>query len=426
MHDRTQGNLIFNTVFNNPALVMKPSISGDNLSNLPALRGAAEAGLTSPLGGMFGAERSGKVPTVYSFSLGIQQELGWGTTLDMAYVGTMSRHLVTSRDINAIPYGFAFTKAAQDPDCFGGTVPDVEPGLPAAYSAAGFNFTGRCALGRNAYTNAPLVPYKGYGEIAYLGFGGTSNYNSLQVSLQRRFAQGLTFGTAYTWSKSLTTANGDEDTTDPYYPLLDYRAASWDRRHVFALNYVYELPSITRHLGGPKWLSVITDGFQISGVTQFMTGTPIDLNNGWSFESGAIDGSNMWGKIPYYYQVDSNGDPIAPGIGIPARGSRDFYRTGGLQNWDMSLFKNFRLGEQRSVQLRLEAFNVFNHPNFANPSNPNDPAELKVVLRPSSQFGTATHMLNNSLSPLGLLGQLNPLFQIGGPRTLQFAWRLRF
>jgi hypothetical protein len=366
MHDRTQGNLIFNTVFNNPAVVVTPTVSGDNIANLPSLAAAAQAGITSPLSNIFGAAKDGKVPTVYSFSLGMQQELGWGTMLDVAYVGTLGRHLVTSRDINAIPYGYAFTQAAQDPACFGGTVPSVEPNLPADYAAARYNFTGQCALGRNSYTDAPLVPYKGYGQISYLEFNGTSNYNSLQVQLLRRFSKNLTFGAAYTWSHSLATANADQDTMDTFLPYLDYRSTSWDRRHVFALNYVYDIPGITKHFNGPKWLSMITDNFQLSGVTQFMTGTPIDLNNGWSFESGAITGSNMWGAIPYYFQVDGSGNLIAPTIGAPPRGSRDYFRTGGMQNWDMSLFKNFPLGEGRSIQLRLEAFNAFNHPNFNN------------------------------------------------------------
>jgi len=366
MHDRTQGNLIFNTVFNNPQMVVTPRVTGDNISNLPALRAAAEAGVTSPLTNIFGAERSGKVPTVYSFSLGVQRELPGNMTLDVAYVGTLGRHLVTSRDVNAIPYGYAFTREAQDPGCFGGVVPNVEPNLPAQYADAGYNFTGQCALGRSSYTNAPLVPYKGYDQISYLRFDGTSNYNSLQVALQRRFAKGLTFGAAYTWSKTLTTANSDEDKQDPYMPIIDYRAASWDRTHVLAINYVYDLPNVTKHFGGPKWLSAITDNFQISGISQFMTGTPVDLSNNWSFESGALDGSNMWGAIQYYYSIDKNGNVIPPQIGPPTRASRDIFRTGGMQNWDMSLFKNIFMGsnEQRYLQLRLEVFNVFNHPNF--------------------------------------------------------------
>jgi hypothetical protein len=366
MHDRTQGNLIFNTVFNNPALVQAPSFTNGNIADIPSLVASTTVAGVMGDGKVLGASKDGHVPTVYSFSLGVQREIASGMTLDVAYVGTIGRHLVTSRNINAIPYGAAFLRQNQDPACFGGTVPTVEPNLPSWYSDAGYSFTGHCAYGRNAYSNAPLVPYKGYGQIPYLEWGGTSNYNSLQVSLQRRFSKGLTFGAVYTWSKSMVTANTDQDTMDTFLPQLDYRAASWDRTHVFAANYVYDLPNLTKHFGGPKWLAYITDNFQVSGVTQFMTGTPVDLNNGWSFESGAIDGSNMWGAIPYYYSLDSSGNIVIPKIGAPARGSRDILRNGGMQNWDMSLFKNIKLGadEKRYIQLRLEAFNTFNHPNF--------------------------------------------------------------
>lgn len=362
MHDRTQGNLIFNTVFNNPAIAQNAQIGAGNIADLPNMGGSFPI-----LGNVVGAERGGKVPTVYSFSFGIQHQIARDTTLDLAYVGTLSRHLITSRDINAIPYGYAFTKEAQDPNNYeGGVVPDVEPNLNPIYAAAGYNYSGIYAYGRPSYTNAPLVPYKGYGQIAYLNFDGTSNYNSLQASLQRRFSKGLTFGAVYTWSKALTTANSDQDTQDPFFVReLDYRAAGWDRTHVFAANYVYDIPGITKHFGGPKWLSYVTDNFQLSGITQFMTGTPVDLNNGWGFESGAIDGSNMWGAIPYYYTLDQSGNFVIPPIGSPTRGSRDTLRGGGMQTWDMSLFKNIPLGERYSIQLRLEAFNVFNHPNFS-------------------------------------------------------------
>ena len=377
MHDRVQGNLIFSPVFRNPALVQKPSVSNDNIANLPTLALSPTEIPTQADGAVVGASRDGKVPTVYSFSFGFQRELGKGTTLDVAYVGTLSRHLVTSRDINAIPYGTAFTRAAQDPanyasycaspdpgnPCVSG-VPNVEPNLNPIYSAAGLNYSGQFAFGRPAYVNTPLVPFKGYGQIPFLRFDGTSNYNSLQASFQRRFTKGLTVGAVYTWSKALATANSDEDTQDPFNPLLDYRATDFDRAHVFAANYVYDLPNFTKQFGGPKWLSYITDNYQLSGVIQAMTGAPADTGNNWSYESGALDGSNMWGAIQGYYRIDQNGNPITPIVGPPLRGSRDTLRNGGLHNWDMSLFKNIPLGERFSAQLRLEAFNVFNHPNF--------------------------------------------------------------
>ncbi len=364
MHDRIQGNLIFNPVFNNPAVVQTVQLAAGNISNLSTAQSSLGSAV---LGNIVGAARSGNVPTVYSFSFGVQRELGGGTTLDVAYVGTFSRHLVTSRDINAIPYGYAFTRAAQDPSCFGGTVPAVEPGLPSEYAAAGYSFSGLCAYGHSSYTDALLVPYKGYGQVPYLKFDGTANYNSLQVSLQRRFSRGLTFGGVYTYSKALTTADSDQDTQDTFNPRgLDYRAADWDRTHVFAVNYVYDIPGVAKHFGAPKWLAYLTDNYQLSGITQFETGAPIDTGNGWAGEPGALNGSNMWGAIPLYYAYDKNLNPLLPAIGPQVRGSRDTLRTGGMQNWDMSIFKNVPLGakETRYLQLRLEAYNAFNHPNF--------------------------------------------------------------
>lgn len=363
MHDRTQGNLIFNPVFNNPALVQTAALGAGNIANLskPSFGGGV-------LGNIVGASADGHVPTVFSYSFGIQHQLFAGTTLDVSYVGNVSRHLVTARDINSIPYGYAFTLAAQDPGAcdWNGRV-GVDPYLLPQYSAAGYKFSGACAYGRSSYTDAPLAPYKGYGQIQYLQFDGTSNYNSLQVALQRRYSKGLTLGATYTYSKALTTATGDQDLQDAFSArTLDYRAAGWDRTHVFAANYVYDLPGLSKHLGGSKWATYLLDSYQLSGVVQFMTGTPVDLNNGWSFEHGVLDGSDMWGAIPYYYTLDNNQNPIFPLIGTRIRGSRDALRNGGMQNWDTSLFKNIRLGsgERYSIQLRLETFNTFNHPNF--------------------------------------------------------------
>jgi hypothetical protein len=401
MHDRTQGNLIFNTVFNNPAIVQTPSVAAGNIVDLPGLSTSSAESPVQGDGGVLGAARDGKVPTVYSFSLGIQQEIARGTTLDIAYVGTMSRHLVTSRNVNAVPYGAAFQRANQDPNCSlwaGGGVPAVQPNLQPQYAAEGLDFNGWCAYGWAAYTNAYLVPYKGYGQIPYLRWDGTSDYNSLQVSLQRRFGKGLTFGAVYTWSKSMVTASSDQDEQNPVNALLDYRAASWDRPHVFAANYVYELPGIAKHFGGPEWLSYLTDHYQLSGVTQLMSGTPVDLNNNYSFPSGSLDGSNMWGNIPFYFSADRSGNPVLPAVGFPARGTRDTLRYGKMQNWDMSLMKSIPLGsnEARYLELRLEAFNTFNHPNFTNqnygysvngPWEYNDPSTPLSIAK-NSNFGT--------------------------------------
>ncbi|HVM91484.1 MAG TPA: carboxypeptidase regulatory-like domain-containing protein [Terriglobales bacterium] len=428
-HDRAQGNLIFNTVFNNPAVVQTPQLAANNLANLPSLQGTNNAVQGDK--NIIGADRDGHVPTIYSFSFGIQHEISKGTTMDLAYVGSLGRHLILTRDINAIPEGFAFTAAAQDPNNFvGGVVPASEPGLPPIYAAAGYNFSGAYALGHMSYTNAALVPYKGYGQISYLSWGGTSNYNSLQASLQRRFTNGLTFGVVYTFSKSLTTSASDGDFLDPFNALVDYRAADWDRTHVFAVNYVYDIPGISKHFGGPKWLSYITDNYQLTGVTNVMSGAPVtNLNNSYSFNSGALNGSNMWGPYPYYYSVDPAGNLVTPTVGPETRASRDAIRGGGMQNWDMSLFKNIPIHERVSMQLRLEAYNVFNHPNFLDknlPVNINGPWQWTygtpagggsgspdITISKGSDWGTPSDTYNRSGGP-------------GGFRVLQLGAKIIF
>jgi hypothetical protein len=436
MHDRIQGNLIFNPVFNNPANVVTPTLTNGNLNDLST---ATSSG-TPVLGGIVGAEKNGKVPTIYNFSFGVQRELGFGTTVDVSYVGSLSRHLVTARNLNQIPYTTAFNSAAQDPSKYpGGVIPAQEANLPTAYTDAGFNYSGN-----NAFDPEFLVPYKGYSNVLeYYKFDGTANYNSLQVSVQRRFTRGLTFGAAYTFSKTMTTANRDEDWQDAFNPAqYDYRLAEWDRPHVFVFNYVYDLPKVTKHLGGPKWLGYLTDDYQLSGITTFESGAPVDPGIYWS-PAMTISGTyNAWWtnynrayiypiitKDPNHSVGTSKWDPSAfqaPNIGVPVGVSRSNLRGGGMQNWDMSLFKNIKLGsEQRYIQLRAEAFNIFNHPNFqnvnlnwsVNPPTGTTPATLTINTRPSG-----------NTDPVGTyFGEYNSQYSgSGGPRVLQLGAKIYF
>ena len=434
MHDRTQGNLGYNPVFENPPNVRNPRLVDGRVQDLSSLGGS---GILAPPT-LFGAARDGFVPTIYSFSLGIQRELGWGTTMDVSYVGTLSRHLVQTRNLNMIPYGTAFERWAQDPAKFpGGVVPAVEPNLPEAYSRAGYAFSGAYALDANY-----LRPYPGYAQIKHYTFDGSSNYNSLQVAVNRRFARGLTFGVAYTWSKSLVTANGDENWTNPFDTRgYDYRLASWDRPHVLAFNYVYDLPQFSRAFGGPKWLSYLTDGYQLSGITRFSSGAPVEPEL-W-IDPKQITGSiTDWESPPLFVYVDgdvnqrtgtSRFNPEAfraPGIGVPAPWPRTYMRGGGLQNWDVSLFKNFKLGasESRMIQLRLETFNVFNQTNFR---------DVNLGMSISNPSGSSGPVLTTNPLRAAGVGQAGDYGQYfgeytntytggGGPRVVQLGLKVYF
>jgi hypothetical protein len=202
-------------------------------------------------------------------------------------------------------------------------------------------------------------------------------------------------------------------------------------------NYVYDIPSLTKRFGGPKWLGYITDNFQLSGITTFQSGTPIDTGL-WFSPAVFINGTYNYDRAYVYPTITSDVDkqvgtskfnPAAftpPPVGLPPTPSRDGLRTGGLQNWDMSLFKNIPLGsENRYLQLRFEAFNVFNHPNFNNvylnwtvdPPAGSSPTGLTFYTR---QPG------NTSLYGSAFGEYWDTYTGTGGPRVVQLAVKVYF
>jgi carboxypeptidase family protein/TonB-dependent receptor-like protein len=435
IYDRIQGNLIYNPIFENPPNAINPVFEDGRIQDIPNLL-TANGDLGKP--NVTGAARDGKVPTIYNFSLGIQREIGRGISIDVAYVGSLSRHLVQTRNLNSVPYGFLFTRAAQNPSKYpGGVVPDIEPNLPAAYSAAGLKFSGQ-----NAYPIQQLLPYPQFTVVKFYDFTGSSNYNSLQVSAQRRFAGSLTFGFAYTYSKTLLTANSDENWTSLInIRQYDYRLASWDRPHVVAANFVYDLPKFSNWLGRSKWMSHLTDGFQLSGIAQFMSGTPTEVR-AWIDPQSVAGYYTSWQEDAPFFWIYANGDPMSHGSGPSARLNtsalytqvgaapppRTYLRNGGMSNFDLSLFKNFKLSERTSLQLRIEAFNVFNHPNFR---------DLKLdafgVDGPTATEGPKLNFTTrgSGIAPNQNVGSFfgdyfNTYSGSGGPRVIQLAVKFNF
>ncbi len=416
-HDREQGNLVFNTVFGNPALVTTPTISNGTIAGIAS---AAQSN-SGVLSGIYGADISGQVPVTYSYSLGIQREVGSGITLDVAYVGNVNRHQVTARDINTIPYGTTFTRAAQNPANFaGGVVPAVEPNLPPEYAAAGYSFSGQYAYQQNF-----LSPYKGYGQMEYYKFDGTSSYNSLQTSVQRRFSNGLTFGGVYTWSKTLTTSSADETFVDPFDPRkYSYGVASYDRRHIAAINYVYDLPNLNQRFHGPSWVGYLTDNYQLSGLASMQSGVPV--RNALFSPANQLTGGSQYSKTPpAFVGVDHNGNLLLPTIGQPNLGAPGSLRQGALVTWDSSIFKNFPFGSKekgRSIQLRGEFFNILNHPNFLT----RDYGANITLPSYNNSTGTFTPLSiakdTNWGQPTASYNPTGP----GGPRVIQLAAKVYF
>ncbi|MGH9854878.1 MAG: hypothetical protein ACREBD_34035, partial [Blastocatellia bacterium] len=220
-------------------------------------------------------------------------------------------------------------------------------------------------------------------------FGGSANYHSLQATLQRRFKQSLSFGMAYTWSKALGTAQDNEGNfINPVCSrCYDYRPLSFDRTHNLVVNYLWDLPK----LRNDNWLvKGVVNNWQITGITTFQTGVPVELNFGLP---GGVDANQ---RIIGTYEegqnavrarliVTGNAQPSVTG-GAKDGGSslditklslpninpgplpRSFIRRPGINVTDLSVFKRIPLGGegQRYIQLRLEMFNVFNHAQFDN------------------------------------------------------------
>ena len=368
----------------NPPFQFNPQIFYGNFDTF-----LGSSGVLFP-GNITGYERDGKTPSVYNYSLGIQHEIGFNTVLDVSYVGNFGRHLIQSRQINTIPYGARFQPQNLDP-----TDPTRTRALPD-------NF---------------FRPYPGYQNINYIEFSGTSNYNSLQVSANRRFAQGFQFGVAYTWSKAMDLTSADGGGLPIYRPYRAwlYGKSSFDQTHVFVFNYTWDLPDPSKlwSNGFSRW---VLDGWQLSGVTAFVSGTPLGV--GYSTTDNAdITGGGDGGRI------NITGDPRLPHgerefarwfetsvFARPARGDfgnapKDVVRGPGANNWDLSVFKNVPVkGEERYFQFRWEIYNLFNHTQF-------------LGVDTGARFDQAGRQVNTQF---GQVTSTRP------PRIMQFALSFKF
>ena len=415
-YDRFQGNRVFDFVRNPPETV-QPTLNYGFAQNITS----SGALLAPPT--LFAADPTGKIPTTYNFQFDVQNRLPWNMALDTAYVGTLGRHLQDNRNLNGIPYGSTFLPQNQDPT-LGPT----------------------SLLGNNALKQQFLEPIYGYNNINLYESNSTSNYNALQVTLNRRAANNLFFGITYSWSRAMTTASSDTTFVriDQFTRLADYGPASFDVRQNFAANYVYQLPRIK----GNALLNSVVGGWQLSGVVLARTGMP--FNPGYSISSAGnqnITGSYTEGPRigvkagcnPYSGSSDPfnrlNAScfmaPMPGSLGLEI-GQNALYNPGLIQ-FDMALEKDFPIKERVHFQLRVDAFNVFNHANFTGLNTTLNfnayPTANGVVTGAPTVAGNAT--------PYNAAGQLvnvtgfgsvtsptagNP----GGPRVLQLLGRFTF
>jgi hypothetical protein len=356
-----------------PPNVLTPVLYYGSLANI----NAATANGPRATIGLTAVSPQDTTPNVYSYNLGIQRNVGKGVVVDIAYVGSLGRNLEQVINVNAVPYGATFKASSQNLFLYNNAIPAVQSGLPPAYAAAGLSFDGVNALPQDF-----LRPYTGYGDISDRNNGASSNYNSLQISVNRQISHGLIVSGAYTLSKNFVTNNTDTDSVNPFNTrAYEYRLASNDQLHNLVVSYVYNVPGAAHYAGNGRIARAAFDGWELSGVSIFRTGTPLEISPSISGVNAGqvITGSYTFG--PLFYNTapvlisgaGNNGEHININslyLGQPgelAPWPRTYIRNPGTNNTDLSLYKNFKVTSdgRKYLQLRLEAFNAFNHTQFS-------------------------------------------------------------
>jgi hypothetical protein len=256
----------------------------------------------------------------------------------------------------------------------------------------------------------------------------TSDYHALQIAFQRRLSHGLQAQASYTWAHSIDISSSDalpnQQSTPAALarPALDRGNSDFDVRHAFTSGVSYVLPSLQRQpfahalLGG--WslhsfllarssppVNLVGATFSVAGVSlsprpNVIAGVPLELF-GPQYPGGKIFNKAAFTAAP---------------AGQQGNFGRNVLRGFGATQFDLALQRQFHLTEQLSLRFRSEVFNIFNHPDFGSPNN----------LLTSPLFGRSTQTLANSLGSGGANGGLNPLYQIGGPRSIQLGMKLQF
>jgi hypothetical protein len=317
---------------------------------LPAIRPFSPAGdACAPAGftcvsanGLYPDVENFRTPYVQQYNLSMQYEFVRNWLLDFGYVGSAGHKLLRLRTLN-------------NPASPTVQVGPFSPGLSA-------------------------LPVQAFGAHV-LQSTADSNYNSLQISLTKRYSAGIQFLLAYTYSHSIDEYSGDPSGTSdnsvvPGNQLtLDNRASSdYDRRHRLVYSYIYDFPN--PYKGNSRAAKWIVNDWEIAGIVTLQTGTPFSVltnSNAFTqaradFAPGCTDPSfdgDVKDRLGAYFNVSCF--QAATGTGNFGNTGRNILRGPHQQNVDFSVIKFFPLDEERKFEFRAEFFNVFNNTSFANP-----------------------------------------------------------
>jgi hypothetical protein len=400
---RLSGNVNWQAT-RNPPLQLNPQIFYGSMDTL-----LQSTGYNFP-SDVQGFERDTRTPTLYGYSIGVQRDIGWGTVVDAAFVGSQSRNLLQTRNLNIVPYGAHFLAANQDPTRANVALPD------------------------NFYR-----PYPGYANVWFFENSGKADYDALQVQANRRFKKGLQFGVAYTLSRSRDFSSNNETGTGANMQIATYQnpdtwnwgLSSYDQTHVAVINYTWDLPQASARWNN-AFTRAVLDNWQLSGLTTLASGTPVyvtfttvdgaDITGGGDvtrFNGGPgavtptagsgvpnlVGDPNLPSSQRSLTQWFNTAAFARPAKGDPGNSPKDVIRGPGVTNSDITLFKNIPFGAAaRKVQLRWEIYNVFNQVQFA-------------TVDSTARFDAAGNQVNT---------RFGQVITTRAPRVMQVALRVVF
>jgi len=357
MYERIQGNDMYDAATNSP---WDYNLSTNNvlLSNPHNVVGGGAITVPIVPASITGFNKAYKAPTSYQFSAGVQQQLSSNAVLSVSYVGNQNRYQNYYQETDLAPLG---SLAA----------------LQAGTSTIPYN---------------GMVAYQGYHSVKLAFDGANSHYNSLQAEIHGHVTRDLYLQGAYTLSRAIdsTTGNGNsfdlDNVSNPYLGWqYDQGPSAFDRTDVAFVNFVYDIPFLknsSNHL-----LKTTVGGWELSGIVNMQTGAPINLGvSGQSVTSIVPNSSNrpdLVGSISYPKGATTLSGPgsvqtlqwfntsafAAPAPGTWGNLGHDALRAPGRDNWNLALFKEFVISQERGsrFEFRAESFNTWNHTEFGGP-----------------------------------------------------------
>ena len=325
-------------------------------------------------------------PYIQQWHIDVQHEVAKNTVVTLAYVGSKGTHLNRQRDLNQLypvannPFqpGEVLTDSICNPAGDGSAAPlTVTPSGAPITGQAYNNLQVACG-----WRSADLFrPYQGIGTITRVENAASSIYHSLQVEARRNVGQ-LQLNVAYTYSHSIDDSSDryDGSFVNSYAPSLNRASSSFDVRHMLNIGYVWDMPFFR---SGNRLERNVLGGWELSGITTWQTGTPFTAVNAGAYGDNAGVGNgvgtgsfadivcNPFSSIPnipqaFYGPLVANPNCFAQPTALTfGNAGRNSLRNLGYTNWNMSLFKNFQFNDRYSMQFRAEAFNVFNHTEWA-------------------------------------------------------------